>query len=58
MSVPALVIVVSLEGRVHAYVDCLHEGDADRLSDWLLNVDDEQVRAAAELAVDVWARAA
>ena len=58
MSAPALVLVVSLEGRVHAYVDALHEGDADRLSDWLLNADDEQVRAAAELAADVWERAA
>jgi len=58
MSAPVLVLVVELEGRVRAYVDALHEGDADRLGDWLLNAEDEQVRAAAQLAAEVWERAA
>lgn len=58
MSAPALVLVVELEGGVRAYVDSLHEGDAERLADWLLHADDEQVRAAAELATDVWERTA
>jgi hypothetical protein len=35
MNAPALHIVLALEARPRVFVDCLDEGDKQRLEDWL-----------------------
>jgi hypothetical protein len=35
VNAPAVVIRIPLEGRPLAYFDTLHEGERDRLLDWL-----------------------
>ena len=58
MSAPVLVIRVEFEARPVVYIEAAHEGDADRLGDWLEHTDDEQVQAAARLAAAVGEKAA
>jgi hypothetical protein len=37
MSPPQVIITIQLEGPVHIYSDTLHQGEQDRLIDWIAN---------------------